>query len=468
MRFPAFPSTPIRPPAGARPAVGVLPGRLAVLALALQLGACGGGGGAVPYNAGAAKGHTGADVVTATLPYTKISLGAVQAVRLQAEGGSGATVPLAGMSDAVVVGDHIVVRSASSAVLMTDKGPLHPSTRLSVLDQQGKMLSSVDYGFSLLANYTGGWAMIPVGDGFALLQAEGGTRMFTFDGQAKARGAPIELYAPPAPDAIQTKVNANAAVVDGNGMWLATTIEDPPVNKVVYYHLKLAKFDFAGKLLTPPFELSTSTNSQVPHLAASGGSVLTSWGDGGAAMVSMWARESGAPVSRSIGTGSGQFQLYPVALDGAGKLGVLWTGKAISSGPVSVLGVALDARAYPLLPEGATDNLGEVLAVNWPGNLRSGALDARFANNSLMLADVLTGSVKAGDPVGDVLAISDYGAGPGVLSKQGNVTTVAQYGVSAGTFDGLPVLRQMAFADHAVLLIGDASRLVSVIVTRGQ
>jgi hypothetical protein len=157
-----------------------------------------------------------------------------------------------------VVGDHIVVRSRSDAFVTVNGQPKYAGTRLSVLDKQGKLLSSTDYGFTLAAGYTGEWLMLPSPDGFVMVQASTGTRLLHFDAQAKLLGSATDLY--PSVAATSTTEYAaaeNGGAVDGNGFWLATTFSLLPVTDKTQYVLKLCKFDFNGKQLTPPFMIST-------------------------------------------------------------------------------------------------------------------------------------------------------------------------------------------------------------------
>ena len=108
-------------------------------------------------------------------------------------------------------------------------------------------------GFTLAAGYTGEWLMMLSPDGFSMVQASSATRLFHFDAQAKLQASATELYA--TGDYVPAE---SGGAVDGNGFWLATTFSLLPVTDKTQYLLKLCKFDFAGKQLTPPFTLSTS------------------------------------------------------------------------------------------------------------------------------------------------------------------------------------------------------------------
>src|SRR6202012_361304 len=117
--------------------------------------------------------------------------------------------------------------------------------------------SSTDYAFTLADGYTGEWLMLPSPDGFLLLQAQGGSKMLHFDKQAKLVGTAMDLYPVVAP----TSTNEYAAAesggrVDGNGFWLATTFSLLPITDKTTYILRLCKFDFNGRQLTPPFQIS--------------------------------------------------------------------------------------------------------------------------------------------------------------------------------------------------------------------
>jgi len=371
---------------------------------------------------------------------------------------------LAGMADALVVGDHIVVRSRSDAFVTVNGLPAHAGTRLSVLDKQGKLLSSTDYGFSLAAGYTGEWLMMLAPDGFIMVQANKGTRLLHFDAQAKLLGSAVDLYPAVAADSTTEYAAAESSgAVDGNGFWLAATFSLLPVTDKTQYVLKLCKFDFNGRQLTPPFMISTSALH--PRVAASSGTVLAGWMEGGGAMLAMWARGAGAPTIRSISTGGAQ--PFPVALNADGKMGVLWNGKATVSSSGGVMGVAVDSNGAPVLAAGRTDLAQESLSLNWNGNPRATEMDAHAFSGGLTIAASMVGAFKTGEPVSDLLVVADYAVGGGPLSAQGQ-------GVLRFTLPGRaalgpsPVFRQMLFADHAVLLLGDDNGLQAFNVTRSH
>jgi hypothetical protein len=356
---------------------------------------------------------------------------------------------LPAMSDALVVGDHIVVRSRSDAFVTVNGRPVYAATRLSVLDNQGKLQTSTDYGFTLAAGYTGEWLMLPSPEGFVMVQASAGVKLLHFDAQARLTGTASDLY--PAGDYAPAE---NGGAADGNGFWLATTFSLLPVTDKTQYLLKLCKFDFNGRQLTPPFTISTSDLH--PRVAASGGAVLAGWMEGGGAMLAMWAKGAGAPTLRSLGTGGAQ--PYPVALNGNGKMGVLWNGKSTVTSAGGVMGVAVDSGGAPVLPSGRADLTLETLSANWGGNARAADIDAHAFSGGIAVAGSVVGSFRAGDPVGDVLVLADYVVNASALSAQTPV--MLRFPLPGGAALGpSPVFRQMLFADHAVLLAGDASGL---------
>jgi hypothetical protein len=238
--------------------------RALLLSVLLVLSACGGGSGS------SSSGNTTAGSSSSgSAAFTKFSVTDPVTV------GS-----LAGMTDALVVGDHIVVRSRSDAFITANGQLKYAGTRLSVLDQQGKLLSTTDYGFTLAAGYTGEWLMLPSPDGFVMVQASTGTKLLHFDVQAKLLGVATDLYPPVAATSTTEYAAAeNGGAVDGNGFWLATTFSLLPVTDKTQYVLKLCKFDFNGKQLTPPFMISNSALH--PRVAAAGGTVLAGWLQGG-------------------------------------------------------------------------------------------------------------------------------------------------------------------------------------------
>lgn len=392
------------------------------------LSACGGGGGA----------STG--TVTAGSSASSPSITVSEPVTVGA---------LPAMSDALVIGDHIVVRSRSDAFVTVNGNPVYAATRLSVLDSQGKLQSSTDYGFTLAAGYTGEWLMLPSPNGFVMVQASAGARLLHFDAQARLTGAASDLY--PAGDYAPAE---NGGAVDGNGFWLATTFSLLPVTDKTQYLLKLCKFDFNGKQLTPPFTLSASALH--PRVAAAGGALLTGWMEGGGAMLAMWAKGAGAPTLRSLSTGGAQ--PYPVALNGDGKMGVLWNGKSTTTAAGGVMGVAVDNGGAPVLPSGRTDLTQETLSTNWAGNVRVADIDAHMFGGGIAIAGSVVGSFKAGDPIGDVLVLADYAVSAAPLSTQ--TPGLLRFTLPGGAALGpTPIFRQMLFADHAVLLAGDETGL---------
>ena len=430
---------------------------LLALAAALTLSACGGGSGS---SGATTQPDTTAATFVGTTPDTSKSITIADTTKVVTLPGG---AQLKGMGDALVVGDHIVVRSFSDATTIVNGNLVHPRTRLSVLDKDGTLVSSTDYAFSLAAGYTGEWQMLLSPDGFMMVQSGPGTRLLHFDAQAKQIGDAMDLY--PAVAATSTTELAsaeNSAAADGNGFWLATTFSLLPVTVKTQYLLKLCKFDFNGRQLTPPFEISTAALH--PHVAASGGAVLAAWLEGGGAMVGMWPKGLGAPVLRSLGTSGAQ--PYPVALDTDGKMGVLWNGKATQTSPGGVMGVALDKSGVAVLPAGRTDLLEQTLSSKWPGTGRSPDIDARLYKGSLLLADVVVGTLQAGDPVGDVLMVADYGVGTAALAAQ--KTSYVGFRLSGPTavLGSAPILRQMMFDDHAILLIGDENHLQFMRITR--
>lgn len=422
---------------------------LVVLLLAASLSACGGGSSSSTGDATAAG-----TAVGSTPAGGAITVGDPQAVRL-ADGGA-----LAATADALVVGDHIVVRSRSDSSITVNGNLVYPRTRLSVLDAQGKLTTSTDYGFTLAAGYTGEWVMLPSPDGFLMVQASGGARMLRFDAQAKLAGGATDLY--PAIAATSTTELAaaeNGAAVDGNGFWLATTFSLLPVTAKTQYQLKLCKFDFDGRQLTPPFMISTSALH--PRVAASGGAVLAGWLENGGAVLAMWPKGAGAPAIRSLSTGGSQ--PYPVALDGGGKMGVLWNGKGTTTSPGGVMGVAVDNYGAAVLQAGRTDLTQENLSAAWLGNVRTTEIDAHAYSGVLALAGSVIGAFNTGDTPADVLVLADYSVGAGALSAQAPTVLRVRPAAALGP---TPVFRQMLFSDHAILLMGDDTQLQALRVSR--
>jgi len=419
--------------------------RALLLSVFLLLSACGGGSGSSSGNATAGSSSGGTSASTPIAVTDPVTVGS-----------------LAGMIDALVVGDHIVVRSRSDAFVTVNGQSKYAGTRLSVLDKQGKLLSTSDYGFSLAAAYTGEWLMLPSPDGFVMVQSTTGTRLLHFDAQAKLLGSATDLYPPVAATSTTEYAAAeNGGAVDGNGFWLATTFSLLPVTDKTQYLLKLCKFDFNGRQLTPPFTISNSALH--PRVAAANGAVLAAWMEGGGGSLAMWARGAGAPTIRSINTGGSQ--PYPVALNSSGKMGMLWNGKATTTSSGGVMGVAVDNNGAPVLPSGRTDLTQETLSNAWNGNPRATEIDAHAFSGGLAIAGSVVGAYQAGDPVGDVLVLADYAIGSDPLSAQKQ--TVYRFTLPGRALLGPgPVFRQMMFADHAVLLVGDDDRLRAINVTR--
>jgi hypothetical protein len=419
--------------------------RVLLLFVFAVLSACGGGSGSSSGTSAAGSSGTGSTTAAPISVTDPVTVGS-----------------LAAMIDALVVGDHIVVRSRSDSFVTVNGQPKYASTRLSVLDKQGKLLSTTDYGFSLAAGYTGEWLMMLSPDGFILVQASTGTKLLHFDAQAKLSGSATDLY--PTVAATSTTEYAaaeNGGAVDGNGFWLVTTFSLLPVTDKTQYVLKLCKFDFNGKQLTPPFMISTSALH--PRVAAAGGAVLAGWMEGGGGMLAMWAKSAGAPVIHSINTGGSQ--PYPIALNTDGKMGVLWNGKATVTSAGGVMGVAVDNNGLSVLPTGRTDLTQETLSAAWAGNVRVSEIDAHAFSGGIAIAGSVVGSLNTGDPIGDVLVLADYAVGAGPLSAQ--TQTVKRFILPGRAALGpAPVFRQMLFADHAVLLMGDDNRLQAITVTR--
>ncbi|MYM23921.1 hypothetical protein GTP46_14810 [Duganella sp. FT135W] len=421
--------------------------RALLLSVLLVLSACGGGSGSSSGNATAGSSSSGSTASTTFSVSDPATVGS-----------------LAAMTDALVVGDHIVVRSRSASFVTKNGQPAYAGTRLSVLDKQGKLVSSTDYGFSLAAGYTGEWLMLLSPDGFIMVQASAGTKLLHFDAQAKLAGSATDLY--PVVAATSTTEYAaaeNGGAVDGNGFWVATTFSLLPVTDKTQYVLKLCKFDFNGKQLTPPFMISTSALH--PRVAADGGVVLASWMEGGGATLAMWAKGAGAPTIRSINTGGSQ--PYPVALNASGKMGVLWNGKATITTTGGVMGVAVDNNGAPVLPTGRTDLTQETLSTNWNGNPHETEIDAHAFSGGLSIASSVYGTFKTGDPSSDILVLADYTIGSDALSAQ--TPSVSRFILPGRAALGTsPVFRQMLFADHAVLLAGDDDHLLAYNVTRSR
>lgn len=434
------------------------PRQLACLLLAATLGAC--GGGATPSSSSASNSSTSAASGSSTATPDATASITVESPKLVTLAGN---VALKGLGEALVVGERIVVLSASDAEITLNKKQVHPRTRLSVLDKDGTLLTSTDYGFTLADGYVGEWLLLPAPDGFMMLQAGPGTRMLKFDTQARLQGSAVDLY-PVVASTSTTELAAaeNAASVDGNGFWLATTFSLLPINDKTQYLLKLCKYDFSGRQLTPPFEIALSAVK--PRVATSNGTVLTTWLDGSTAMLAIWPKGLGAPVIHSLGTGGAE--PLPVALDGNGKMGAIWNGKATFTSPGGVMGVALDKNGVAVLPTGRTELGQEVLSTQWAASGRAPFIDARLYKNNLLLADVGVGTYASGEAQGDVLVLADYGIGTAPLSEQkATIKRLRLYG-GALVMGNYPVLRQLMFSDHSLLLVGDEYHLEVFRITR--
>jgi hypothetical protein len=440
----------------------------AVLA-ALALAGCGGGGGggSSASVAGGTVVDTGGDKATVV-----IAVGVRQEVRAASpDPGQTAGVPLSRMREATVVGDHIMLRSDSAATIQVDNNLIHPGTRVSVLDAQGKFVASHDYGNTLSKDYLGEWTLLPMADGVAMVQTGAGSKLFRLDSQGAMAGAAtgIDLYAVQPFESPLPTVVSSAAAVDGGGFWYATTLVERPIpnsEKNAIYSLMLVKLDINGKEQTPPFKLTMSTKPMQPRIVASGGAVLVTWLDSGTPMQAYWPYGMGRPLVHSVaGTGGGVPDLLPVTMASTGKVGMLWNLKVGLSS--KLLGVALNDSGYPVLEAGRADLTQETLSDKWNYPRRDRVnFDARTAaNGSLLIADVVTGRLKDSDPLGDLVLLADYSYGPAPLSSATlNVLRTRDSGAPA--LGQAPIVRQMLFADHAVLLIGDETHLESAIVTR--
>jgi len=423
---------------------------LAGLLAALALASCGGGGGSSSSSGGAAAPALPPVSVTAlTFITSPTGLSAITH-----------------MNDALVVGDHAVVRSDSASA----GDNLHPGTRFTLLDAQGKATASIDYGYKLVADYNGGWSMLPLpnGAGFALLQQSGGSKLFTFDAQAQQTGAQagINLYDLPSGAADSPSISATSVVADGNGLWVATTIKYPQANPqssvTVLYKLVLTKFDYNGKALTPTAPIYTSTKPILSSLAASAGAVAIVWGDGGSSSLAYWAQGGGGPIQKTVNASISQVSLIPVALNDSGQLGLLWGGNGQANG--NLMGVKLNASGDPILAAGVTDWSGENLSGKWSADYTRVGLTpgVSHANGRLMVTD----AVDDKSP-GDFILAADYVLGSGPLSADawvvGGVRRLTTLKPLSGTN---AYLCQLVFGDHTLLLLGEDDHLAGGVVTR--
>jgi hypothetical protein len=441
----------------------------AALLAALMLTGCGGG-----------DGGGGASVAAGTVVDTggnqarvAITVSAQQEVRAaSADPGQPSGVPLSRMREAVVVGDHILVRSDSAATIQVDRDLIHPGTRVSALDAQGKFVATHDFGNTLASNYLGEWAMLPLAGGVVMVQTGAGSKLFRLDSQGAMAGAAagIDLYAVQAVDSPLPTVVASAAAVDGDGFWYATTLVERPIpnsEKNAIYSMMLVKLDANGKEMTPPFKLTMSTKFLQPRMAVSGGSVLVTWLDSGTPMQAYWPYGGPRPVVHSVaGTGGGTPDLLPVAMASTGKVGMLWNYRVGMTS--NLLGVALNDNGNPLIEAGRADLTQESLSASWKFARRDRVgFDARTAaNGSLLIADVVTGRLNASDPLGDLLLLADYSYGAGPVSAATINVEYVRRDPAAAPLGQAPIVRQMLFADHAVLLIGDETHLETALVTR--
>lgn len=443
----------------------------AALLAALTLTGCGGGGGGGGGGASVAAGtvvDTGGDQAKVT-----IAVSAQQEVRAaSSDPGQPSGVPLSRMREAVVVGDHILLRSDSAATIQVDRDLIHPGTRVSMLDAQGKFVSTHDYGNTLAANYLGEWTMLPMAGGVVMVQTGAGSKLFRLDSQGAMVGpaSGIDLYAVQPVDSPLPTVVASAAAVDGDGFWYATTLVERPIpnsEKNAIYSMMLVKLDANGKEMTPPFKLTMSTKFMQPRMVSSGGAVLVTWLDAGTPMQAYWPYGGARPVVHSVtGTGGGAPDLLPVAMASTGKVGMLWNYKVGMTS--NLLGVALNDNGNPIIDTGRADLTQETLSAKWNYARRDHVtFDARTAaNGSLLIADVVKGRLNASDPLGDLLLLADYSYGAAPVSSATTNVEWVRRDPSAAPLGQAPILRQMLFADHAVLLIGDETHLETATVTR--
>jgi hypothetical protein len=127
--------------------------------------------------------------------------------------------------------------------------------------------------------------------------------------------------------------------------------------------------------------------------------------------------------------------------------------------------VAVSDAGAPVLASDRTDLTQESLSTNWSGNVRTSVIDAHAFSGGITIAGSVVGSLKSGDPVGDILVLADYVVGSNPLSA--SASTVLQFTLPGGAALGsTPIFRQMLFSDHAVLLSGDDSSLRAYYVTR--
>ncbi len=418
-----------------------------IAALALALAGCGGGGGSAGSASTGGSGNASGPA---------FELGAFQDLVSP----SGATA-ISNAVDALAIGDLAVVRSDSAAV----SGVIHPSTRFSMVDSQGKVTASVDLGLTLAGGYAGDWVMLPSAGGFALLQASNGSKLYQFDAQAKLIGpaAGIDLYAMPSGDKPPT-ITGNAAVADGNGIWVATTLAYPQADFSNVYRLNLTKIDWNGKALTPTAPIWTSSKPPLPSIAASAGAVILSWSDAGSPKLAVWPQGAGLPAIKGVGSGSGAFGFRPLALNGSGKLGLFWTEESDPKQSGNLAGVAFDGSGAALISPGgsATAWDAEVLSSTWNGRRRQLNYDLRAANGTLYVADV----VDDPNALGDTIVLADYAVSDAALATVTPRLLRSLRGPTAMPLGTSGMLRQMIFSDHALLLVSDNKHAEAAVVTR--
>jgi hypothetical protein len=424
----------------------------AALAAALPLAGCGGGSSSGSASAGSGNG-------SGSTPGPVFELGAFQ--DLVSPSGDAA---ITNLSDVMVIGDHAVLRSDSATTTGNElTGIQHVGTRFSLVDGQGKVTSSIDYGMTLAGGYGGGWVMLPTANGFALLQAAEGAKLFQFDAQAKpvAPAAGISLYALPT-GATAPAISSNAAAVDGNGIWVATTLAYPQTDGSKQYRLNLTKIDWNGKALTPTAPLWTSTRAMVPRIAASAGAVAVTWRDGGSPMLALWSQGGGVPVMKGLGAGGGSTDFRPLALNGAGRLGLFWGIQSDHSGNLG--GIAFNAAGAPVMSPGGSSDAwdSENLSGSWGGTRRTSDYDLRVAGSTLYVADVID------DPKapGDTIVLADYTLSDAAVASATPRLARTLRAVTAKPVPYGAVFRQLVFADHTVLLLSDTRHTEASVVTR--
>ncbi|NRR28797.1 hypothetical protein HSX11_01230 [Oxalobacteraceae bacterium] len=447
-----IPSHPIKS-TGQR-AAPMLSGVLTALAL-LFVSGCGGGGGGGSANAQA--GIVSPAALEITVP---------QEIRNPVGGSAPDNLPVSKMSEAAIIGNGIMVRSASASSTEVDKRMVRPGTRLTVLDQQGKFVSTVDYGLTLAEGYAGDWAMLPAPGGMTLVQLEKGSKLLQFDAAGKLLSDVngVNLYTPEPPAKLQASIYQSAAALDGNGFWLATTYVFPQEDGTKMYRLVLTKFDMAGKPLTPTGILWNSNKALTPRLAASGGAVLVAWNDSGSPMLANWAKGAGAPALRTVNAMGNFLDLRPVALDDAGKMAILWSSKAANTG--NLTGVLMNENGTPVLPAGVSSWAAESMSSTWGGARHGASFDMQRLGGKLLVADLIADLPQPGQPANDIFVLADYRWTDAALSTIEPKVLTFKRPSGSKVLTGAPALRQLVFANHSVLLIGDDTHLEGAVVTR--